>query len=115
MMSMSNTLLLSTVALTVGSCFSYSAFASVQGFSNIRKSGIPAHTPITPQYHTREIPNARGINSVILKVRPEEEAVAERRMETAEIHLVEIVGKTLMIIFPNMIPYPNNVVMPVIR
>ena len=57
MMSMSKTLLLSTVALTVGSCFSYSAFASVQGFSNIRKSGIPAHTPITPQYHTREIPN----------------------------------------------------------
>ena len=57
MMSMSKTLLLSTVALTVGSCFSYSAFASVQGFSNIRKSGIPAHTHITPQYHTREIPN----------------------------------------------------------
>ena len=57
MMSMSKTLLLSTVALTVGSCFSYSAFASVQGFSNILKSGIPAHTPITPQYHTREIPN----------------------------------------------------------
>ena len=48
------------------------------------------------------------INSVILKVRPEETA-AELQMEMAEEQ-----EEIILIIFPNMKPYPNNVAMPVI-
>ena len=51
---------------------------------------------------------AREINSVISKVRPEETA-AELQMEMAEEQ-----EEIILIIFPNMKPYPNNAVMPVI-